>query len=87
MLARESETFPETYVFADTECLILKRTAKLCDAMTGIKVYLYALARLGGYLNRATDPQPGIIVMWRGIRELSKLRKGYEIALGEDVGN
>jgi len=87
MLARESETFPETYVFTDTDCLILKRTGKLCDSATGIKEYLYALARLGGYLNRAADPQPGIIVMWRGIRELSKLRQGYELALGENVGN
>lgn len=87
MLARESETFPETYVFTENECLILTRTGKLCDAATGINVYLYALARLGGYLNRTTDPPPGIIVMWRGIRELSKLRQGYEIALGENVGN
>ena len=46
-----------------------------------------ALARLGGYLNRATDPPPVIIVMWRGVYELRKLRKGYGIALGENVGN
>ena len=63
MLARQAEDFTETSVFAASECLILKRTGKLRDTQTGIKVYLYALARLGGYLNRKSDPPPGIIVI------------------------
>lgn len=87
MLARESDTFPETRVFSKSEFLILKRTAKLHDEEVGIKIYLYALAMLGGYLNPATDPPPGIIVIWRGVRRLSELREGYEIAFQEDLGN
>ena len=87
MLARESETFPETRVFAESECLILKRTGKLREDEAGIKVYLNALAMLGGYLNRAKDPPPGIIVIWRGVRRLSELRQGYEMAFEKDMGN
>jgi len=87
MLARESETFPETRVFAKNECLILKRTGKLSDEQAGIKVYLYALARLGGYLNRTSDPPPGITVIWRGMRRLSELRQGFELAFEKNVGN
>jgi len=87
MLARESETFPETRVFTKNECLILKRTGRSRDKDKGIKIYLYALARLGGYLNRTTDPPPGIMVIWRGMRRLSELRQGYEMAFEKDVGN
>lgn len=87
MLARESDTFPETCVFSKSECLILKRTAKLHDGAAGIKVYLYALAMLGGYLNRTKDPPPGIVVIWRGVRRLSELRQGYEMAFEKDMGN
>lgn len=87
MLARQSETFPESRVFAESECLILKRTGKLTETDVGLKIYLYTLAKLGGYLNRKTDPPPGAMVIWRGIRRLSELREGYEMAFDIDVGN
>lgn len=87
MMARQSETFPESRVFAASECLILKRTGKLHDSEIGVKVYLNALAKLGGYLDRASDPPPGIIVIWRGMRRLSELRQGYELDFEKDVGN
>jgi hypothetical protein len=29
-----------------------------------------AIARLGGYLNRKSDPPPGSIVLWRGMQRL-----------------
>ena len=80
MLARQSENFPVSRVFAKSECHILKRTGKLNDTDSGIKVYLYALAMLGGYLNRNTDPPPGNTVIWRGMRRLAELRQGYELA-------
>jgi len=87
MLARESDTFPETRVFPKSECLILKRTAKLHDEEVGIKIYLYALAMLSGYLNRANDPPPGIMVIWRGMPQPSELREAYELPFQKDVGN
>ncbi|MEX3969706.1 IS4 family transposase [Paraburkholderia caribensis] len=39
------------------------------------------LARLGGYLARASDPPPGNTVMWRGMRRLTDIQIGYELAL------
>jgi hypothetical protein len=42
--------------------------------------YLTKIARLGGYLARATDPPPGNTVMWRGLSRLT------DIALGAMVG-
>ncbi|MCO4879389.1 hypothetical protein L8949_20365 [Paraburkholderia caribensis] len=39
------------------------------------------LAQLGGYLARASDPPPGTTVMWRGMRRLTDIQIGYELAL------
>jgi len=47
---------------------------------------LTKLARLGGYLARASDPPPGNIVMWRGLARLTDIQIGVEIG-AEDVGN
>ena len=42
--------------------------------------YLTKIARLGGYLARASDPPPGNTVMWRGMSRLT------DIALGAAIG-
>jgi hypothetical protein len=42
--------------------------------------YLIKIARLGGYLARASDPPPGNTVMWRGLSRLT------DIGLGAIVG-
>ena len=41
--------------------------------------YIVQLARLGGYLDRASDPPPGNIVMWRGLARLTDLTLGYSL--------
>ena len=42
--------------------------------------YLIKMARLGGYLARASDPSPGNTVTWRGMSCLA------DIVLGSAVG-
>jgi hypothetical protein len=49
--------------------------------------YLTKLARLGGYLARASDPPPGIIVIWRGLSRLTDIEMGAEIGATCFVGN
>ena len=48
--------------------------------------YLLTIARLGGYLARASDPPPGNTVMWRGLTRLTDIHLGFLLAKG-DVGN
>jgi hypothetical protein len=43
--------------------------------------HLIKVARLGGYLARAGDSPPGNTVLWRGMRRLTDIRLGYELAL------
>ncbi len=42
--------------------------------------YLTRIARLGGYLARASDPPPGDTVMWRGWSRLMDIKLGAAIA-------
>jgi len=48
--------------------------------------YLVRLARLGGYLARATDPPPGNTVMWRGMSRLTDIEIGFQLG-AQHVGN
>ena len=41
--------------------------------------YLTKIARLGGYLARASDPPPGNIVMWRGLSRLQDIQLGARV--------
>ena len=47
--------------------------------------YLTKVARLGGYLARASDPPPGNIVMWRGLSRFTDIELGFSVA--QIVGN
>ena len=52
-----------------------------------LSFYLTKLARLGGYLARASDPPPGNTVMWRGLSRLTDIGIGADIWAAENVGN
>lgn len=49
------------------------RNKKLSD-------YLLKIAKLGGYLARASDPLPGNTVMWRGLTRLTDIELGFQMA-------
>jgi len=46
-----------------------------------LAVYLTKIARLGGYLARASDPPPGNTVMWRGMSRLTDIKLGANLKL------
>ena len=48
--------------------------------------YLTKIARLGGYLARASDPPPGNTVMWRGLSRLTDIELGAIVG-ARIVGN
>jgi Transposase DNA-binding/Transposase Tn5 dimerisation domain len=51
-----------------------------------ISHYIVKIARLGGYLARASDPAPGNIVMWRGLSRLTDIELGAHVG-AKIVGN
>ncbi|MBF0208446.1 MAG: IS4 family transposase [Oligoflexia bacterium] len=48
------------------------------------KEAIHLIARLGGFLDRKSDGEPGAITMWRGLRRLCDLIEGWNIATGGD---
>jgi hypothetical protein len=89
MLNRSTPDAPTSIAFTDTECQLLDHLvpdpAKSRSVKKSLSSYIIKVARLGGYLARATDPPPGNIVMWRGLSRLTDIVLGFEAA--KLVGN
>jgi hypothetical protein len=70
----------------EMEIQLLERLGGLEGKTATMGDYLLTIAKLGGYLARASDPPPGNMVMWRGISRLTDIHLGFLLAK-EDVGN
>ena len=84
MMNRAEPEAPAESVFTDTEIKILKHCAP--EAMKRKRKHtvsegLNAVARLGGYLARKSDPPPGNLVLWRGFRRLIDIHLGYDLGI------
>ena len=82
MLQRSATSQPASAVFTEAEICLLDHFVK--DKGTGehcardLSSYIVKLARLGGYLNRASDGPPGNKVIWRGMAKLNDIQMGFE---------
>ena len=89
MLNRSTSDAPTSIAFTDTECQLLDHLvpdrAQNRPQNKSLSSYIIKVARLGGYLARASDPPPGNIVMWRGLSRLTDIVLGFEAA--RFVGN
>jgi len=89
MLNRSASEMPAGSAFSETETRLLNHLVpdRPADsaANRSLSFYITKLARLGGYLARAGDPPPGIMVMWRGLSRLTDIELGFNVA--KFVGN
>ena len=89
MVNRSASSAPASAVFTTIERQLLDHLVP--DRETdrarkkSLSSYLTKLARLGGYLARASDPPPGNIVMWRGLSRFTDIELGFNVA--QLVGN
>ncbi|MCK7616246.1 IS4 family transposase [Roseibium sediminicola] len=74
MLGRDAPDACPATVFTDIECRLLERSTpeNKSKPQRDLDFYLRAVARLGGYLDRASDPPPGTTVIWRGFSRLAE---------------
>jgi hypothetical protein len=90
MLNRAEPDLPPVVALDATEVYLLDELVKTkpgrSQRRATISDYIIKIARLGGYLNRASDPPPGNMVMWRGMSKLTDIHLGFSIAV-KLVGN
>jgi hypothetical protein len=88
MVARSASKMPAKSTLTDIEIALLDHLVrdKVHAQSKKISDYLIKIAKLGGYLARASDPPPGNMVMWRGLVRLTDIELGALIG-AKLVGN
>ncbi len=91
LMARTNPEAPCTTLLTDDEWKVLYCTVKKTTALPPNPPSLYEvtfwIARLGGFLARKHDGQPGTITVWRGWKRLTDLTQGWRLAArGENCG-
>ena len=81
-LSREAPKAEPAAVFTHAEQSLLERSMPegKRKARRDLSSYIRAVARLGGYLDRTSDPPPGTTVIWRGFSRLADLVEGSRLA-------
>lgn len=84
MMHRAAPAAPATLALTEREVELLDRlrpipAAALNPQHRSVSTCLTQLARLGGYLARASDPPPGNMVVWRGIARLTDIELGFQL--------
>ena len=83
MLTREAPEASPAAVFtkAERRMLELATPDRKRQEPYNLSFYVKAVARLGGYLDRASDAPPGTAVIWRGFSRLADLVEGARIVM------
>lgn len=82
MINRESSSCSAKVALTKGEMYLLDKLVKnkaQGSSKKSLKDYLVKIAKLGGYLARASDPPPGNIVMWRGLARLTDIQLGFNL--------
>jgi hypothetical protein len=81
MLHRAEPALPPAVALDATEVYLLDKLIKpkpgKSHGKPTVSDYIIKIARLGGYLNRASDPPPGNMIMWRGMSKLNDIHLGF----------
>jgi len=87
MLNRCKPKAPATLALTKKEIELLSHLMKSKGKIQiNLSNFIIKIAKLGGYLARASDPPPGNIVMWRGVSRLTDIMLGFELGR-KIVGN
>ncbi len=82
---RPDDPVPEDAIGAEALAILEAEYGRPAGGWTNSSV-LVAIARLGGFLARKSDGNPGWLTIWRGLRQLLWSVHGYDLATGEKCG-
>lgn len=82
MVKRAMPDAPATLALTATELDLLERLTHRRKSLRPptISECVIGIAKLGGYLARASDAPPGNMVLWRGLTRLTDIHLGYSLA-------
>ncbi|MDN3029925.1 MAG: IS4 family transposase [Candidatus Tisiphia sp.] len=84
LIGRTNPNLPCSVILAEEEWRVLyvkiHKAVPPNNTIPTIKNAIIWVAKLGGYLARKNDPEPGPIVLWRGWQRLFDLVQGYQLA-------
>jgi hypothetical protein len=89
LLGRETPELPPDVVFSDIELQVLNAYAKKKRLPTPatLRDAVRLVARIGGYLGRKNDPEPGHQLMWEGFSQLLLMTEGFALRSFDDDEN
>lgn len=83
--AREYPEGSVSTILSKEEVMVLSRVSKK-RTITTIREGVRQLAKLGGFLARKGDKDPGVKTLWLGIRRFHDIMEGWRLAKKKDVG-
>jgi hypothetical protein len=78
--ARCGEELRAGVVLTESEMAILTRLDRTLRRSVMARDYLVSIAKLGGFLGRKGDGDPGWMTLWMGYSRLLDMQAGYELA-------
>jgi hypothetical protein len=81
---------PAEQVASAEEIQVVRRAIKHGRGRLSVRDFVRGVARLGGFLGRKGDGDPGVKTLWRGYQRLQDLLLGYQLrgpSQEKDVGN
>lgn len=83
MMGREKPDTPCDQVLSEEEWHVLSAwaTGKIADKAPSVQQAMHWIGKMGGWLARGKQDQPGTTCMWRGLTRLPSIVQGYLLAL------
>ncbi len=83
MIGREKPETPSDQMLSEDEWHVLSAwaTGKVADSVPSTKQAMHWIGKLGGWLSRGKQDNPGTTCMWRGLIRLPNMAQGYRLAL------
>ena len=69
---------PPDFFLTDAERAVLKEKYPELGSQGG-KDWAIAVAKIGGYLDRSSDPPPGWQTLWKGLKKVQTWAEGYKL--------
>ena len=64
---------------------VVQKTEKFPKTAPGLRAAVRQIARLGGFLARKGDGEPGVKTIWRGLRRLEDLMTGWKLSCKSSI--